>query len=92
MLSLITATDVQNHLAEYLKNKRKSLKLSRNELSQRSTVPASTIKHFETTAKISLRQFLLLWQTVDDLARVNALTKQDANHRYKSIDEVLKDA
>jgi hypothetical protein len=92
MLNCITTSDVQRKLADYLKDKRKLLKYSRAKLSSRSTVPEATIKHFETTGKISLRQFLLIWQTIDDLARIDELTKRDKITQYKSIEDVLKDA
>jgi ribosome-binding protein aMBF1 (putative translation factor) len=65
--SLITANDVQQQLAQAVRKKRKQLKLSRDALAKKSTVPASTIKKFETTGQISLRQFILLWQCVDSL-------------------------
>ena len=73
-LNLLTASDIQQQLAGYLQQRRKQLKLSRAALAERSTVPAPTIKHFETSGQISLRQFLLLWQCVDDLHNLAALT------------------
>ena len=91
-LSLLSATDVQTSMCEWLISNRKALKLSREKLASRSTVPAATIKKFETTGQISFRQFLMLWQCLDDLARLNALTKPSAkiNKPPRSIDEVLK--
>ena len=92
-LSLLSASDVQSSLCEWLILQRKSSKLSREKLAQRSTVPASTIKKFETTGQISLRQFLLLWQSVDELKRLNDLSKpeQQTNKHPLSIEEVLKE-
>jgi hypothetical protein len=89
LLSLLSADDTQQQLAQAVWDKRKLLKLSRNALAERSTVPASTIKKFETTAQISLRQFILLWQCVDSLENLVALIKQQEN-KPSSIDEVLK--
>ncbi|NQY63234.1 MAG: transcriptional regulator [Alteromonadaceae bacterium] len=92
-LSLISTSDVQESLCEWLFKQRKLLKLSRNKLAERSTVPAPTIKKFETTGQISLRQFLLLWQCLDDLSRLNDLTLQSSKIIAKpplSIEEVLK--
>jgi len=74
MLSLLSGRDVQEALAGYVQQRRKALKWSRAALAERSTVPASTIKKFETTGQISLRQFLLLWQSVDELQRIQGLT------------------
>ena len=68
-MSLFSAADVQTSLQEWLIAQRKAQKLSRDRLAEISTVPSSTIKKFETTGQISFRQFLLLWQSVDDLQR-----------------------
>lgn len=92
MLSLLSVTDLQSALREHIKLQRKTLKLSREALAERSTVPASTIKKFETTGQISLRQFLLLWQSVDDLSSLHKLTQTALKPNTKmptSIDEVL---
>ena len=87
-LSLLTSTDVQHRLARFLRDRRREHRLSRRVLAERSTVPASTIKRFETTGQVSLRQFLLLWQCLDDLGRVAALG--DAPEvAPRTIDEVL---
>lgn len=91
-LTLLSATDVQTSMCEWLISNRKALKLSRGALASRSTVPATTIKKFETTGQISFRQFIMLWQCLDDLARLNALTKPTTKTSQppRSIDEVLK--
>ena len=91
-LSLLSSTDVQTSMQEWLIEQRKSQKLSRNQVSEISTVPASTIKKFEVTGQISLRQFLLLWQSLDDLERLQVLTEQSRQSEYhpRSIKEVLK--
>jgi hypothetical protein len=89
--SMLSANDVQVSLCEWLITKRKEAKLSRGQLAQLSTVPASTIKKFETTQQISFRQFILLWQSLDELARLNSLTKKQAvNIMPSSIAEVLR--
>ena len=90
MLSLLTESEVQQALAEFLRAKRKDAKLSRDALAQKSTVPAPTIKRFETTGQISLRQLLLLWQSLDDLQRVYDLTQPVQTSVPKTIEEVLK--
>lgn len=90
-LSLLSASDVQSSLCELLISKRKAAKFSREKLAQLSTVPASTIKKFETTKQISFRQFILLWQCLDELERLHSLTqKQVVTNIPTSIDEVLK--
>ncbi|MBM7073587.1 helix-turn-helix domain-containing protein [Shewanella sp. 202IG2-18] len=89
-LSLLIEGDVQQAFASYLREQRKTAKLSREALAQRSTVPASTIKKFELTGQISFRQLLLLWQSLDDLDRLYKLTQQNKNKVVPtSIEEVL---
>ena len=87
-LSLLTAVDVQQQLAVTIREKRKQQKLSRRVLAERSTVPEPTIKKFETTGQISLRQFILLWQCVDRLESLDALTKT-LPETPRTIEEVL---
>ncbi|WP_128082427.1 transcriptional regulator [Halomonas sp. KX33721] len=90
MISLVSGRDVQSALAGYVQQRRKALKWSRAALADRSTVPAPTIKKFETTGQISLRQFLLLWQCVDDLQRVQSLTQASEQEPLpRTLDEVL---
>lgn len=91
--TLLDDTDVSQAYAAYLRDLREQAKLSRAALAERSCVPAATIKKFELTGKISFRQLLLLWQTLDSLDRLYQLT-QPAKERPAmpaSIDEVLKD-
>ena len=89
-LSLLSARDVQARLAASLRERRRAQDVSRTALSEQSTVPPSTIKRFETTGQISLRQFLLLWQCVDRLDRVTALAERP-EPVPSSIEEVLAD-
>ena len=88
-LKLLSESDVQVALAKYLRGLREQQGLTRDELARRSTVPSATLKKFEMTGQISLRQLLLLWQCLDDLSRIYRLTEISA--RPNSIDEVLKD-
>lgn len=73
LLSIYSPFEVQKKLADTVRAKRKKMKLSRRALAERSTVPAPTIKRFETTGEISLRQFVMLWQCVDRLDVLAAL-------------------
>ncbi|PTB84957.1 transcriptional regulator [Pseudidiomarina aestuarii] len=88
---LLAENDVQRAFADYLRNCRETAKLSREALAERSSVPASTIKKFELTGQISFRQLLLLWQTLDDLRRLYAVTQHQPIEIPQSIEEVLKD-
>ncbi|MGI9322863.1 MAG: transcriptional regulator, partial [Pseudomonadales bacterium] len=87
-LSFLTEADVQQALAAHIRRLRKQAKLSRQALAERSTVPAATIKKFELTGQISLRQLLLLWECLDDLRRIQHLTREQAQ-APKTIAEVL---
>lgn len=89
LLSLLTSNDIQEQFADTIKRKRKEQKLSRQALAEKSTVPASTIKKFETTSQISLRQFILLWQSLDSLDKLAELCKETPK-TPTSIEEVLK--
>ena len=91
MLSLHTAFDVQLELKDFIKQRRKQQKLSVEALAECSGVPYSTIRKFENTGNISLRQFLMLLESVGSLNDINNLTKQ-ANQEPTSIDEVVKRA
>ena len=89
-IPLRTPWDVQTSLATAVRERRRARRLSRSALARLSTVPAATIKRFETTGQISLRQFLLLWQCVDRLDRVAALCDPIVAPPT-SIDDVLAD-
>lgn len=94
LFSWVTAPDVQQQLADSVRVLRKSRKLSRKALAEISTVPEATIKKFETTGQISLRQFLLLWQSVADLTVFAELVKETENKSKhappRSINDVLR--
>lgn len=89
-ISLLDEGDVQSALAAHLR-RRKVRGYSREQLAERSGVPAATIKKFELTGQISLRQFLLLWQSLDDLQALYALTTGAARAAPQSIEDVLND-
>lgn len=93
MITLLDDADVQQAFAAHLQRLRKQAKLSREALAKRSGVPSSTIKKFELTGQISFRQLLLLWQSLDDLGRLHALTRYspDKATMPSSIEEVLRD-
>ena len=93
MVALLDDADVQQAFATHLRRLRKQAKLSRDALAARSGVPASTIKKFELTGQISFRQLLLLWQSLDDLRSLYALTRRspEQSEMPSSIAEVLSD-
>lgn len=89
MMYFYDDNEVQKLLTQYLHRKRKEKRFSRDELAQRSGVPASTIRKFENTGQISLRQFLALWLILDSMEKLVALTKETPT-MPKTIDEVLR--
>lgn len=91
MLSLHTAFDVQLELKDFIKQRRKQQKLSVEALAECSGVPYSTIRKFENTGNISLRQFLMLLESVGSLNDIHNLTKP-SNQEPTSIEEVLRNA
>jgi len=91
MLSLYTAFDVQFELKDYLKQSRKQHKLSVEGLAQQSGVPYSTIRKFERTGNISLRQFLMLLEALGGLKQLRNLYKE-RDLEPANIDDVLKNA
>lgn len=90
VLSFLSPSDMQGRLAQAVQNKRKQMKLSRQALAERSTVPVSTIKKFEISGQISLRQFILLWQCVDSLENLLSIVNESELLLPRSIDDVLK--
>nr|WP_084566988.1 helix-turn-helix transcriptional regulator [Congregibacter litoralis] len=60
VISSLSPFEVQLDLACKLKSVRKRLGHSRSEAAHRSGVPAPTLRRFEDTGEISLRQFLML--------------------------------
>lgn len=85
LLALWTPGDVQVQLSEYLRKMRKDRKLSRRKLSEMSGVPEPTIKHFEMTGQISLRQFLLLWGRLDKLDELRRFLMEEKREAPKSL-------
>lgn len=88
LLSLVTPTDLQRQLAAEVRRRRRARKLSRNAFAELTTVPPATIKRFESTGQISLRQFLLLWQCVDRLDRLSSLIEAP-EPAPRNIEDVL---
>lgn len=90
MLSLNTPYDIQLDLKRHLKAVRKSRKLSVDALARLSGVPNSTIRKFESTGNISLRQFLMLYDALGNLSDFSQLTEK--THTPHSIEGVLRNA
>jgi len=90
---LYTPWDLQEKFRIFLLTRRKLLKKSRRALSEQTGVPAPTIRRFEQTGEISLKQFTVLWWALSDEAElidfINSLEK--AKKMPKSFKELLND-
>jgi len=73
MISLLTASEVQTKLADRFKAARLIKNHSRSTASTLTGVPESTLKKFELSGQVSLRQFLQLCHVYGDLAKAEAL-------------------
>ena len=74
LLSLLTPKDIQQQIAFDVKRFRLEVKgWKRQTLAERSGVPAATIKRFENTGEISLRQLLMLVHALGLLDRFEHL-------------------
>ena len=78
--------EVQHHLAAALRKQRKARKHSRQMAADFSGVPSATLRRFEVTGEISLRQFLMLCATYGDLAPADTLLPEPGP---ATMDELL---
>ncbi len=72
-----TPKNVAKELASKFKGLRNKAKLSRRELAERSGVPESSIKRFETTGNVSLLSLLKISQTLKRMDDFNQLFNID---------------
>lgn len=78
LYSLHAPKDIQSQIASDLKRARLEIKgWKRDTLAEKSGVPSPTIKRFENTGEISLRQMLMLAHTLDMLDRFNNILTTD---------------
>lgn len=86
MVSIISPSDVQVELARQARQKRKWMGHSRAEAAKLTGVPAPTLRKFEDTGELSLRQFMMLMHVYGDLSVFdNAFPQPIA----KSMDELI---
>ncbi|EFN9634570.1 transcriptional regulator [Escherichia coli] len=89
MFNTYTPHDIQIKLKDFLKKERKSRKLTIKKITELSGVPNSTIRLFEKTGNISLRNFLLLYALLYDIDDITNLMDK---RLPRTMDEVLKNA
>jgi transcriptional regulator with XRE-family HTH domain len=89
MISLISNSRALAILAENIREKRLSMELTQQGLSERSGVPLPTLRKFEQKGLISLASFLKILMVVGGTEEmISALKPQ--KQVFNSIDEVLK--
>ena len=77
-VNTLTEQSVVNGIVERAKKKRKQMKISQKELSQRSGVTYASIRRFETTGEISLTSLLKIAHALDALKDFENLFKGQA--------------
>ncbi len=88
-LNNLLPIEAQKKLAQQAKESRLARGWKRETLSQQTGIPVPTIKRYETTGEISLRQFLKLAFILGDLDKLNEVFKPDEPF-YSSLDEIQK--
>ena len=81
-----TPNEIAKSLAEKIKQQRKKLKISQENLAQKSGVSLGSIKRFETKYEISLQSFIKIAIALDLDSDFENLF---SNKTYTSIDEVI---
>ena len=84
-VSVPTESKTTNDLVERFKKRRKELKLSQKELSNRSGVSYASIRRFESNGEISLTSLIKLANAIDCLNDFDALFK---NVKISSLKEL----
>ena len=77
-VNTLTEQSVVNGIVERAKKKRKQMKISQKELSQKSGVTYASIRRFETTGEISLTSLLKIAHALDALKDFEKLLKGKA--------------
>lgn len=85
----ITPHEVAAHLAKVSREKRLSLNMSQQTLSDRSGVSLGVLKRFERTGKISLESLLKLAWVLGVLLEYMDLYKPTPFDKLKSLDDLI---
>ncbi len=87
-LNFKTPREVSLEVAEKAKAKRKYMKLTQQQLADRSGVALSSLKRFERTGEISFSSLLKIAWVLDSLKEFEELFKKP---EYSSMEELLND-
>lgn len=85
--SIMPSEDIVAELAGRIKNRRLSLNLTLEGLSQRSGVPLGTLKKFERSGQIALVSFVRLVVALKDEAALERLLLEQ---EFETLDEILQ--
>lgn len=87
-LNFKTPYEVSMEIAEKAKAKRKYLKLTQQQLAEKSGVSLGSLKRFERTGEISLASLLNIALVLNSLKEFDGLFEKP---EYTSIEEILND-
>lgn len=87
-LNFKTPYDVSMEIAKKAKAKRKYLKLTQQQLAEKSGVSLGSLKRFERSGEISLSSLLKIALVLDSLKEFDVLFEKP---EYSSIEELLND-
>lgn len=87
-LNFKTPYDVSMEIAKKAKAKRKYLKLTQQQLAEKSGVSLGSLKRFERSGEISLSSLLKIALVLDSLKGFDGLFEKP---EYSSIEELLND-
>ena len=82
----LTEQSVVNGIVERMKRRRKQMKLSQRQLSQKSGVAYSSLRRFETTGEISLSSLLKIAHALDALKDFESIFKGQAITNLKDYE------
>ena len=85
-VGVLTEQSVVNGIVERVKKKRKQMKISQRQLSQKSGVTYSSIRRFETTGEISLSSLLMIEHALDALKDFESIFKGQAITSFKDYE------
>jgi len=88
--NLLTPADLITQIAHQAKEKRLSLNLTQQSLSDRSGVSLGVLKKFERTGKISIESLLKLALVLDSLNEFAALFRPKSLESYTTLNQILK--
>ena len=85
---LKTPYEISMELAKKARDKRKYMKLTQQQLAEKSGVSLSSLKRFERTGEISLASLLKIAMVLDSLKDFEKVFEKP---EYTSIEEILND-